>query len=242
LYYIYIIHNLKTNGIYVGKTDKPKSRWKKHIVAAMGNDDSVKFYLQRSIKKHGVDSFTFTVIQEFLSEKECFAAESYWIKFYNSNNKKFGMNLTTGGEGISGYKFSDESKKKMRDKRLGFKHDPKVILEKICGENNGTAKLKEKEVLEIREKYSTMEYSQVELAREYGVNPTSIRHILNNRTWKHLGEYKYPGRVGKLTNDQAKEIRIKFESGASLASLSREYKVSRSTIHDIIVRKTRKNI
>ena len=52
------------------------------------------------------------------------------------------------------------------------------------GENNGKAKLSEKQVLEIRSLYSTGRFSQVVLAERFNVSCQNIYLIVNNRTWK----------------------------------------------------------
>ena len=39
--------------------------------------------------------------------------EKYWIKYFKSNNKKFGYNKTNGGSGIRGYKHTISARKKI---------------------------------------------------------------------------------------------------------------------------------
>ena len=43
-YYIYFIHNIINNKVYIGKTINPKKRWNKHI----------KISLHKALKKYGV--------------------------------------------------------------------------------------------------------------------------------------------------------------------------------------------
>jgi hypothetical protein len=54
------------------------------------------------------------------------------------------------------------------------------------GSNNGRAKLSENEVLRIRERYSTGDVSQLQLAKFYGVSEQLIQSIVKKRRWKHL--------------------------------------------------------
>ena len=54
------------------------------------------------------------------------------------------------------------------------------------GEECGTAKLTEKDVLEVRQLYNTGNYFQKYIAVAYGVTPQCIHYIINNKTWKHL--------------------------------------------------------
>lgn len=52
------------------------------------------------------------------------------------------------------------------------------------GEKHGLAKLTEKQVLEIRAKYVPRKYSMSKLSKEYKVVPSTVSHIINNKTWK----------------------------------------------------------
>jgi hypothetical protein len=54
------------------------------------------------------------------------------------------------------------------------------------GINNGSAKLSEKDVLEIRSLYSTGNFSQTNLANIYDVNQSRISSIVTRRTWRHI--------------------------------------------------------
>lgn len=54
------------------------------------------------------------------------------------------------------------------------------------GEQVGTHKLKEWQVLDIRAKYNTGFYKQAELAREYKVAKSTIRVIVLRTRWKHI--------------------------------------------------------
>lgn len=48
------------------------------------------------------------------------------------------------------------------------------------------AKLKPKDVLEIRRRYWEGDVSERELAEKYGVSPQAIGHIITRRNWKHV--------------------------------------------------------
>jgi hypothetical protein len=57
---------------------------------------------------------------------------------------------------------------------------------KLIGERIGTAKLTEKQVLEIRSKFIPRVYGRKHLAKEYGVSILTIKDIIQKRSWKHL--------------------------------------------------------
>lgn len=54
------------------------------------------------------------------------------------------------------------------------------------GENASYSKLKEWQILEIKQKYIPRKYSQYKLALEYGVAHQTIDSILKGRIWKHI--------------------------------------------------------
>ncbi|MGI0058135.1 MAG: hypothetical protein ACREBJ_00060 [Nitrosotalea sp.] len=47
-------------------------------------------------------------------------------------------------------------------------------------------KVTEKIVLEIREKYASGNYSQIELVREYNLSTTIAFKIVNRKSWRHI--------------------------------------------------------
>lgn len=51
-------------------------------------------------------------------------------------------------------------------------------------ENHGMSKLTNNEVLEIRKKYLSKNYSQRKLAKEYSVSQKTIYNIINKKQWK----------------------------------------------------------
>lgn len=97
-----------------------------------------------------------------------------------------------------GMKFTDEHKKNISKAKIGTKigkdnpfygktHTEKV-KEQSRGENNKQSKLTAIKVSEIREKYSSNNYSQQQLADEYKVSRGAIRRIIHNITWIHIKE------------------------------------------------------
>jgi len=72
--------------------------------------------IKQSIKKYGKEKFEKKIL-EYCNEKNWISRERFWIKELNTNNE--GYNLTLGGEGILGLKFSKESKLKMSNSQKG---------------------------------------------------------------------------------------------------------------------------
>lgn len=68
---------------------------------------------------------------------------------------------------------------------FGKTHAKESLL-KFSGENCKTSKLTSEQVIKIREKYSSGDYSQQKLADEYSVSRENIGNIVNYKRWKHI--------------------------------------------------------
>ena len=102
--HIYKITNNIDNKVYIGMTTKSVlNRFQRHCVIARTTNTHNKKYLHRAMMKHGVHNFSVITLESCESLEELRVRESYWISVFNSMNKKFGYNLTAGGDGVSGY-------------------------------------------------------------------------------------------------------------------------------------------
>jgi group I intron endonuclease len=120
---IYKVTNLINNKIYIGKTLKTLSKRKScHFAHAKAGSSN---YFHRAIRKYGKENFVWEVIDQCLFAESLVAMEKYYIEKFNCQ-KPNGYNLTAGGEGMFGYKYSEESKQKMREshgeKQKGINH------------------------------------------------------------------------------------------------------------------------
>lgn len=154
-YFVYKITNNSNSKIYIGKTNDPEKRWYNHVYCALVNKEKTYFY--NAIRKYGAQNFLVEVIEKCPDEATVLERERYWIDLLQSNHRDIGYNMTDGGDGISGLKHSEETKKKIALAHLGKTqseetkikmseaHKGQVVLqetrEKISqansGENNG---------------------------------------------------------------------------------------------------------
>lgn len=108
---IYMITNTINGKKYIGQSNWLKKRIGAHIYH-LRNGTHSNIHLQRSFNKYGEDVFDISILEycdeEYLNEKEM-----YYIELYDTFRN--GYNQTEGGEGNRGYKFSDDSKKKMSE-------------------------------------------------------------------------------------------------------------------------------
>lgn len=121
---IYKATNLVNGKIYIGKTSrKLEVRIKEHVYRA--NKGVGKSAFAQALVKYGENNFNWCVIDEAYSLDELNDKEVFWIEFYNSyraNNFQKGYNLTVGGEGVIGYKYTNDDREKIRLSRIGKNH------------------------------------------------------------------------------------------------------------------------
>jgi group I intron endonuclease len=106
---IYCYHCIATRKKYIGKTIHEERRKVRHKYDSKKGIEN-KFY--RAVKKYGWDQFIYGIIEEcdvnVLGEQEVF-----YIDYFDTYNN--GYNSTLGGDGISGFSPSEESKKRMSE-------------------------------------------------------------------------------------------------------------------------------
>ena len=120
MYSVYIHKNKSNNKQYVGITScDPKVRWKK------GYGYSDQLPIGRAMRKYGWDGFTHEIIASDLSEIEAKSLEVKLISDLQTQNPDFGYNICAGGEGVTGWHPSSETRQKISE-----------AAKQRCGEKN----------------------------------------------------------------------------------------------------------
>lgn len=123
--FVYVIENTVNGKRYVGKSTQPAKRWTQHRINARNGVDSI---LYRAIRKHGEESFEFSVVEECESEAASFEAECRWIAKLQTHGEG-GYNATPGGEGII---VTDELRAKWSERRKGKPARPEVVAKRAA--------------------------------------------------------------------------------------------------------------
>lgn len=209
MFYVYIITNIKNNKVYIGRTKNPKNRWSSHVSKAFSSQsDRHNYPLYSAIRKYGVESFKFEIINVCENYDEANVLETQYIKKYRSNinvyGNLFGYNLTAGGEGSSGFNHSKETKSKMSLSHIGLKptqenldkrsksrtgvlhtqetKDKLSIL--FSGENSARAKINWEIVELIRSDHINIKITYKQLSLKYNVSISNIGAIIRNEIWR----------------------------------------------------------
>lgn len=128
---IYKTTNLINGKIYVGQDSHNNSNY-------FGSGKLI----QRAIKKYGKENFIKEILENCYTKEQLCKRERFWIKKFNSQDRKIGYNITGGGEWgdtftnnpnkelirkhmsekSKGRKHSEETKKKMSENMIGNKN------------------------------------------------------------------------------------------------------------------------
>lgn len=256
---IYALHAGDFNYRYVGMTTrKARDRLSAHRLDARKGG---KLYKDYWIRKVGIENVQMEVLQ-ICDPGEINDWETIWI--YQLSEMGYRLtNLTTGGEGATGWKPTEE-----------------YIWHRVGGKSWLT-KLSDSDVEEIWSRMRSGEH-YLDIASDYSISPGTINSVLRGETWKHctpedaaeirtlqksLGllrvsssmsarvitdeirdnmrqaasarvstanaRRKISLSVGKLTESQVMEILIRLNAGESQAKISKDYGVNGSTISNI---------
>lgn len=103
--YIYKITNSINNKLYIGQTITTiQERWSNHKSDARTNHNHTVLY--RSMNKYGIENFNIIEICKVFNVDKTElknilnSLEIYYIKLYNSTNRYFGYNITSGGNNV----------------------------------------------------------------------------------------------------------------------------------------------
>lgn len=106
---------------YVGKSSRGMKRPRKHLTACGRRGDTHRHcWLKQMFKDEGTVP-SIIVLCECETEVEALAWEVQFIALFRTAGFRL-TNLTDGGEGMSGYKVSDETKRKLAEFNKGHKH------------------------------------------------------------------------------------------------------------------------
>jgi group I intron endonuclease len=177
------------------------------------------YYFYKALRCHGFDSFTWEVIDKADNFDELKEKESHWISFYKSNINKFGYNSTEGGEGMIGFKHSEESKRKTSEslKKRGYAHWKGKKLSDKHRENIRKA---------TTGKNNPSYGKRGELSPNFGRRHSEESKELMRKNIKR-GSSHYNS---KLNESKVKEIKIMLRDGIPKAEIARKMNVSRALI------------
>ena len=159
-------HTCPNEKVYIGITcQNPIKRWK----GGSGYQNNKHFY--SAILKYGWDNIKHEILFDSLTEEEAKEMEIKLISKYQSNDRKFGYNNTSGGDGVRGYNHNEDIRAKMRDAKRKNQH---CVLQIDVKTNECVAK------------YANL----MEAERQTKINHVSINYCCRGKR-KTSGGYKW---------------------------------------------------
>ena len=115
---IYKITNLENDKIYIGQTQRSlKERMAEHC------RNICPCYIDRAIKKHGVENFKVEIVEECNNIDELNEREKFWISYFDCKFPN-GYNLADGGKGSLGHSTPPDVLARLSRLRKGRKIPP----------------------------------------------------------------------------------------------------------------------
>ncbi len=138
---IYKFTNIINNKIYIGKSTNIRNRINAHKRSE--TDFKIKGCFANAIKKYKFENFSLEILESYtdITNEELLDKESIWIIKLNSTNRDIGYNVTIYGTDTTGFKQSEEQKKKTSLRLIGNTYNKgkkasRETIEKRSGENS----------------------------------------------------------------------------------------------------------
>lgn len=150
-HYCVYMHISPSGKKYIGITKQDvQKRWQNGYGYLNKNEDGTfkQPYMARAVLKYTdwKNAWEHLILIDDLTEEEAKEKEKMFIKEYNTRNPNYGYNITAGGEGMSGWTPSEESKRKNSLSHIGLqsgenhpmygKHHSEESKQKIANKAN----------------------------------------------------------------------------------------------------------
>jgi hypothetical protein len=198
---IYLAKNLTNGKKYVGQTIHSTHERRGYRRISQKPLSANDRYFERALKKYGYDGFEWRILFDGVTPEEMDVLEIECMQVYETLHPK-GYNLRTGGRAGGAHarptrikliiaqlrrdpatrKHTAEAKAKIAEsnRRRGVSQATRL---KIC---RSVAKIKEEDVVTIRERYAAGELPQ-HIAVDYGCKRDNIIAIVKGTSWKYVG-------------------------------------------------------
>jgi hypothetical protein len=198
----YIYKILFPNGKhYIGLTTSVEKRKQTH--KCMANNGDTKCLLYKALRKYNmIETFELIVIDTADNGEELCEKETSYIHFYNSYYVNgYGYNMTYGGEGFNGYKFTEGDKLKMSESRKKYIRETPGAIERMSDVAK-QAHINNPELRNIQAATREKNYQENPQVRQNMSDGQKIRMENNPEVREHLAEQSRQFWNG---NDEAKK-------------------------------------
>lgn len=170
---IYCIENTKNGKKYIGSARNMYRRIKQHFSMLLLNQH-YNAHLTSAYKLYGKESFIYYAIEE-LEETLLIEREQYWVDILKVCDPKIGYNKATVIINSSGYKVSEEGRKRMSEGQKGKKYTKETI------EANSKKRWKKIYQFNLKNEFIQEWPSIKEAASHLGIERSLISHALSSK-------------------------------------------------------------
>ena len=232
---IYKITNMINNKCYIGLSTDIYNRWRYHKNHSKYRKKSINKPLYKAFKKYGIDNFKFEILEE-CEESKLSSLEIYYIEKFKSNDRKYGYNLTKGGDSGPTLKGSDNPNSVCSEESIVFLRN--------CY-NNKVYKLdayKQFQLIYGELNFNT--FNSIWAGKSYKYILPEVYTKENKKYHRTLSLKNRPINFGPLdTKKYVMDIRIDKKSGMSWSDAYKKYSfININTFNNIWVGRTFKSI
>ena len=194
--YSVYMHIFPNNKVYIGITTKTnmRERWRK------GKGYSHNNLMMKAINKYGWENIEHKILYTDLDEQKAREIEIQLIKEYNSTDSNYGYNLSTGGEGATGYKHTPEQIEKAKRNRGPY------IFTKEQREKMGIASKKVWSNEEYKKRMKEIHKNRKH-KKGYKISKEGIENIKKTRKVKYIKCIE-TGEIFRGTRDASEKLNI----------------------------------
>lgn len=242
---VYHIRHRDSGRAYVGAAENVQKRWKDHVrMLAAGDHHSSK--LQVAWDQHGAEAFDWTLAETVSDVSQLRAREQAWIDLMRAFEAGFNMRPTA--DSMLGFRHRPESIEATRRSHIGRVHSPEERArraaslasrspeEKAAASAKRSGSLRQMHACRTPQQKSEIG-SRLSAALVGRIVQDSTRQKISQ---KLAGRELAPGHVaalraslGKLTDDQRRQVVERRAAGESFRSIGRSYGVTHEAVRKI---------
>ena len=172
---IYKITNQINGKCYIGQSVNIAKRWTEYRCKATSKgSEGFESHFYRSIRKYGLENFSFEILEECLRE-ELNKKEQFYIAKYHSDQQDYGYNLTPGGDS------QGPTTRKLTDKQV------EEIFSLLDNSDLSQTEVRQESFLSLSRKYKVSDNAIRKWCKAYNLpSKSSVIKSYSDEEWNEI--------------------------------------------------------